>query len=59
MYIHSAGKKARSGKMGTGKKTVLQKKYEKVKQELATFMEHKKKCKALQEKGGRIPEDDS
>ena len=59
MYIHSAGKKARSGKTGTGKKTVLQKKYEKVKQELATFMEHKKKCEALQEKGGRIPEDDS
>ena len=59
MYIHSAGKKARSGKTGTGKKTVLQKKYEKVKQELATFMEHKKKCEALQEKGGRIREYDS
>lgn len=47
IYIHSPGKKARSGKTGTGKKTVLQKKYEKVKQELATFMEHKKKCEAL------------
>lgn len=59
MYIHSAGKKARSGKTGTAKKTILQKKYEKVKQELATFMEHKKKCEALQEKGGRIREYDS
>ena len=47
IHIHSAGKKARSGKTGTGKKTVWQKKYEKVKQELATFMEHKKKCEEL------------